>query len=111
LQTTVTGTHHQRMDSETIGTVLLSAAALDDANLDRFKDRMNVLDVYNIPDWQESAARLRDSACDRFEITRSGFNAHINASEAGLVIFTIPHDKGFSATVDGTKAEIIPCDV
>ena len=31
LQTVVTGTHHQRMDSETVGTVLLAAAALDDA--------------------------------------------------------------------------------
>ena len=24
---------------------------------------------------------------------------------------TIPHDKGFSATLDGEKTEIIPCDV
>ena len=111
LQTTLTGAYHQRMDSETVGTVLLAAAALDDANYERFKDRMDVLDVYSIPDWQESAALLRENACDRFEVTRSGFRAHIDASEAGLVVFTIPHDKGFSATVDGAKAEIIPCDV
>lgn len=111
LQTTVTGTHHQRMDSETIGAVLLAAAALDDAYLARFKDRMDVLDVYSIPDWRESAARLRESACDRFETTRSGFTAHIDAKQAGLVVFTIPHDKGFSATLDGEKTEIIPCDV
>ena len=111
LQTTVTGTHHQRMDSETIGAVLLSSATLDDAYLDRFKGRMDVLDVYNIPDWQESVSRLQANACDRFETTRSGFRAHINAKEAGLVIFTIPHDKGFTAAVDGEKAEIIPCDV
>ena len=26
-------------------------------------------------------------------------------------MFTIPYDKGFSAKVDGQKAEIIPCDV
>ena len=111
LQTTVTGTHHQRMDSQTVGSVLLAAAALDDNYLDRFKGRMDVLDVYNIPNWQESASRLQQSACDRFETTSDGFRAHINAQQAGLVIFTIPHDKGFSATVDGKKAEIIPCDV
>ena len=111
LQTTVTGTHHQRMDSETVASVLLAAAALDDAYLDRFKDRMDVLDVHHIPDWQESAARLQQNACDRFETTRSGFTAHIDAKEAGLVVFTIPHDKGFSAMVDGEKTEIIPCDV
>jgi len=94
-----------------VGRVLLSSATLDDAYLDRFKGRMDVLDVYNIPDWQESVRRLKQNACDRFETTRSGFRAHIDAKEAGLVIFTIPHDKGFSATLDGEKAEIIPCDV
>ena len=111
LQTTVTGTHHQRMDGETIGTVLLAAASLDDAYLGRFKDRMQTLDVYAIPDWQESSRRLQQNACDRFDVTSSGFTAHIDAKEAGLVVFTIPHDKGFSASVDGEKAEVIPCDV
>ena len=111
LQTVVTGTHHQRMDSETIGTVLLAAAALGDAELARFEGRLQVLDVHAIPDWQESAARLRENACDRFETRADGFDAHIDAKEAGLVVFTIPHDKGFTATVDGQSAEIIPCDV
>ena len=111
LQTSVTGTHHQRMDSETVGTVLLAAATLDDAHLSRFKDRMDVLDVYSIPSWQESVSRLQQNACDRFELTRSGFTAHIDARQAGLVVFTIPHDKGFTATLDGEKAEIIPCSV
>ena len=111
LQTVVTGTHHQRMDSETIGTVLLAAAALGDAELARFEGRLQVLDVHAIPNWQESAARLRENACDRFETRADGFDAHIDAKEAGLVVFTIPHDKGFTATVDGQAAEIIPCDV
>ncbi len=111
LQTVCTGTHHQRMDSETVGTVLLAAATLDDAYLERFSGRMDRLDVHAIPDWQESVQRLQENACDSFETTGDGFTAHIDAKEAGLVIFTIPHDKGFSATVDGKSAEIIPCDV
>ncbi|MBQ7885865.1 MAG: YfhO family protein [Clostridia bacterium] len=111
LQTTVTGTHHQRMDSGTVGTVLLASAALDDEYLARFRGRMDVLDVYNIPAWQESVSRLQANACDRFTLTDDGFTAHIDAKEAGLVVFTIPHDKGFTATLDGEKAEIIPCDV
>lgn len=111
LQTSVTGTHHQRMDSEAIGTVLLAAATLSDALLPRFADRLQTLDVHAIPEWQESAARLRANACDRFETHDDGFTAHIDAKEAGLVVFTIPYDKGFSATVDEQKAEVIPCDV
>ena len=111
LQTTVTGTHDQRMDAETLGTVLLAAAALDGAQLDALGDRFPRLDVSAIPGWQESVARLRENACDRFETSVRGFTAHIDAAEAGLLVFTIPYDKGFSATVDGQVAEIIPCDV
>ena len=111
LQTTATGTHHQRMDSETVGQVLLAAAALDDTALETYGSRMDRLDVYNIPDWQDSAARLRENACGSFTLTDKGFTAHISAKEAGIVVFTIPFDKGFSATLDGQETEIIPCDV
>lgn len=111
LQTAVTGTHDQRMDSETVAPVLLAAAALDGEALERYAARMERLDVQAIPDWQESAARLRENACDCFETFANGFRAHIDAGQAGLLVFTIPYDKGFSATVDGAAAEIVPCDV
>ena len=109
LQTRVTGTHHQRMDATTVGQVLLAAAALDDEALEKID--LPRLDVQNIPDWQTSAAHLRENACDRFETNPDGFSAHIDAKEAGLLVFTIPYDKGFTATVDGQETEIIPCDV
>lgn len=111
LQTHMTGTHHQRMDAETVGDVMLAAVTLSDAQIDRFAGKLEVLDVYSIPNWQESAARLRENSCDRFTPTASGFTAHIDAKTSGLLVFTIPYDKGFSAKVDGQYAEIIPCDV
>ncbi len=111
LQTVCTGTYHQAMNPETVGDVLLAAVALSDEDLARFSGRMRTLDVQNIPDWRESAARLRENSCDRFETNAEGFTAHIDAQEAGLLIFTIPYDKGFRATVDDEEAEIVPCDV
>ncbi|MGN0995789.1 MAG: YfhO family protein [Candidatus Ventricola sp.] len=111
LQTVCTGTYHQRMDSETVGTVLLAAVTLDDDALARYGERLTRLNVQQIPGWQESAARLQAQACDRFETRADGFTAHITADEAGIVVFTIPHDKGFTAIVDGQRAEIIRCDV
>ena len=111
LQTVCTGTHHQRMDSATVGQVMLAAVALDDDALARYGERLTRLDVQQIPDWRESAARLQAQACDRFETRADGFTAHITADEAGIVVFTIPFDKGFSAAVDGQRTEIIPCDV
>jgi len=111
LQTTCTGTYHQRMDKSSVAPVMLASVTLDNAQYDRYAGCMQILDVHNIPDWQESAARLQANACDRFEATQTGFTAHIDAREAGIVVFTIPYDKGFSAKVDGETAEIIPCDV
>ena len=111
LQTTCTGTYHQRMDSETVPTVMLAAVTLGDDDLAVYRDRMQTLDVYNIPDWSESVARLKQNACDGFDTTANGFIAHIDAKEAGILVFTIPFDKGFSATVDGKKTEIVNCDV
>ena len=110
LQTTCTGLHHQRMDSQTVGTVMLAAAALGDAELERLAGRMDKLDVYAIPAWEESAARLRENSCDRFETTADGFAAHIDAKQPGLLVFTIPYDKGFTAYVDGEKSEVFLCD-
>ena len=111
LQTVCTGDAHQRMDSETVGAVMLAAVTLDDGQLARYGGRMEQLDVYDIPDWQTSAARLRENACHSFETFADGFRAEIDAKEAGLLVFTIPYDKGFSATVDGKPAGIVPCDL
>ena len=72
---------------------------------------MAKLDVYAIPNWQESVARLKENACDSFKTFANGFTAKIDAKDAGMLVFTIPFDKGFSATVDGQKAEIVNCDV
>ena len=111
LQTTCTGTYHQRMDSQTTPTVLLAAATLDDDELAAYQPRMQTLDVGDIPDWQESVARLKQNACNGFDATADGFIAHIDAKEAGILVFTIPFDKGYSAAIDGRQADVIPCDV
>ncbi|MEI3405660.1 MAG: YfhO family protein [Christensenellales bacterium] len=113
LQTVCTGTHHQRMDSETVPTVMLAAVTLEDDALGKYGDRMAKLDVYAIPDWRESVARLKENAYDSFEIFANGFTAKIDAKgRRECRLYTIPFDKGFSATIDaGQKAEIVNCDV
>ena len=111
LQTTCTGTYHQRMDSSTVPTVMLAAVTLSDDDLAVYQSRMQTLDVSNIPDWQTSVERLKQNACDGFDAFADGFIAHIDAKEAGMLVFTIPFDKGFSATIDGQKTGIVNCDV
>lgn len=111
LQTTVTGNYAQPMNEQTTSKTMLAAATLSDSDLERFADRLTRLDVQHIPTWDESAARLRQNSCDSFVTNGSGFTAHIDAKDAGLLVFTIPFDKGFSATVDGESAEILLTDL
>lgn len=111
LQTTFTGSNDQPMNEDTVAPTMLAAAVLYPEDIDAHSDRMQRLDVYAIPDWQESTQRLQQNACDRFETNATGFTAHIDAREAGLLVFTIPYDKGFSAAVDGEAAQIVCCDI
>ena len=111
LQTTFTGTYDQPMNADTVAPTLLAAAAIYPEDRDAYSGRMEMLDVYNIPDWKESVRRLQENACDQFIATPDGFTACIDAKQAGLLVFTVPYDKAFTAMVDGAAAEIIRCDV
>jgi len=111
LQTTFTGVYDQPMNADTVAPTLLAAAALEPEDVAAYAGRMKRLDVNAIPDWQESVRRLQENACDRFTALPDGFSAHIDAKEAGLLVFTVPHDKGFSATIDGGAAEIVRTSV
>ena len=46
-----------------------------------------------------------------FETDSRGFTAKINLEEEKLVFFSVPYEQGFTATVNGEPAEIIPCNV
>ena len=111
LQTVYTGNYDQPMNQETVAPTLLAAATLSSEDIDAYSGRMEKLDVYGIPDWRESVRRLQENACDRFTVTPDGFTAHIQAKEAGLLVFTVPYDKAFTATIDGAPAKIVQCDI
>ena len=53
----------------------------------------------------DCAAR-RASAADSFRQTKTGFTAEIELERKNLVFFSIPYDEGWSAYVNGRKAEI-----
>ncbi|MGN0707315.1 MAG: YfhO family protein [Faecalibacterium sp.] len=52
----------------------------------------------------------RASACDSFTMTNSGFSAHIVLDSEELVFFSVPHDDGFTAFVNGQQTEILRVD-
>ena len=47
------------------------------------------------------------SSCYSFEYDSGGFTAKTNLENETLVFFSVPYDKGWSATVNGVEAEIV----
>lgn len=100
-----------RLSREALGETLLNCAVLGEDGMKLAAGRLPEAEPSAFLPWQEAAARLRENACDRFRTRADGFDAHIDAKAPGLVVFTIPYDKGFSAVVDGTPADVVPCDL
>lgn len=65
-----------------------------------------------MPYW-EFAQNCREraaSACTDFAFDTSGFHATAQMERANLLLFSIPYDRGFSATVDGRPADVERAD-
>lgn len=50
------------------------------------------------------------SACTSFTIQKSGFTAETALDRENLVFFSFPYEKGWTAKVDGQKADIVQAD-
>lgn len=61
-------------------------------------------------DYVQDCAARRADAVGSFTATRTGFTARTNYDRARAVLFTVPYDDGFSATVNGVAAEICKAD-
>ena len=57
-------------------------------------------------DFAQDAARLAETSADSFKTDNYGFSATVNRENRSLVFFSVPYDKGWSATVNGRPAEI-----
>lgn len=55
---------------------------------------------------EENVAARRQYACDQFAIDADGFSAHCDLPREMLMFFSVPYDKGWSATVNGEPAVI-----
>lgn len=94
--------------------ILTNAVVLDEENekifssvLDELEKPRTVFNVYNL---ENAADKLKENACYDFEYDAHGFSAKINTDKSGLVMFSVPYDKGFSAYVNGEERQVIKVD-
>lgn len=57
-------------------------------------------------DMKNDCDRLRATAAKTFKTDKNGFTATVERKKKSLVFFSIPYDKGWSATVNGKKVDI-----
>lgn len=89
--------------------LLLAALHLSEEQIERHKDILSPLPEGAVPDTSEQAlTRLanerREGACDSFVRDKKGFTATILTGNDELVFFSVPYEKGWSATVNGEPA-------
>ncbi len=56
--------------------------------------------------YKESVLQRRENTCDNFEYDSKGFKASITLDKANVVFFSVPMDKGWSATVNGKAVDV-----
>lgn len=101
--------------------LMLKAILLDDEQIEKYGQYMTNLEelkhsgIYNSSavtlSVSESslavdASALRDSAADSFKVDNNGFTASVTRDKKSLVFFSVPYDKGWTATVNGKPIEI-----
>lgn len=59
----------------------------------------------------KDAAHLKESSAISFEINKNGFTATVARENPNLVFFSVPFDEGWTATVNGEKAEIVKANI
>lgn len=62
------------------------------------------------PEFTQWCDQRAASACTEFVPDRNGFHAAAEMENDNLVLFSVPYDKGFSATVDGEPAKVERAD-
>ena len=101
--------------------MMLKAILLDEKQIEKYGDLLQNIEEVELPPFSTEDAttlsltddamrydcdRLRETAATSFAIDRRGFTAEVTREAPNLVFFSVPYDAGWSATVNGEKAEI-----
>lgn len=91
--------------------VLLKAIVLDSDQASRYKDILTAYDPDDDTDFSDEELKKdceerRTYTCSSFSYDNKGFSATITLPSKNLVFFSVPYDKGWTATVNGQPVNI-----
>lgn len=112
----ISRTDYESYDKSSREHILLEAVVLEDDDVERYAGPLIKFEKDQYIDTSETAIELnsndrRNGAATDFKRDNYGFEADINLDEENLVFFSVPHEPGWSVTVNGEKAEVIKANV
>ncbi len=95
--------------------LLLRALVLEDEDAKKYSSYLTelpdaLLDDLHYDSYTQDCADRRAHSCSVFQMNNAGFHAEITLDKANLVFFSVPYDDGFTAYVNGEKADILRVD-
>ena len=90
--------------------LMVKAILLDEKQVDKYGHLLEDVEIdgyyLDSESLSEDSALRRESACDEFSYTKTGFEAKVNLQKENLVFFSVPYDSGFKAYVNGKEVKI-----
>ena len=95
--------------------LLLRALVLTDEDVAQYGEYLtelseDMLNDLHYDSYTQDCADRRAHSCSVFQMNNAGFHAEITLDKANLVFFSVPYDDGFTAYVNGEKADILRVD-
>ena len=95
--------------------LLLRALVLEDEDVKAYGQYLTelpdeMLDELHYDSYTQDCADRRAHSSSVFQMNNAGFHAEITLEKQNLVFFSVPYDDGFTAYVNGEKADILRVD-
>ena len=95
--------------------LLMRALVLEDEDVAQYGKYLTelpdaMLDELHYDSYTQDCADRRAHSCSVFQMNNAGFHAEITLEKQNLVFFSVPYDDGFTAYVNGEKADILQVD-
>ena len=91
--------------------ILMHAVVLDEEEIEKNSDILakssTESNILTKLDYETTAKKKAESSCQSFEYDTNGFTAKNTLDKESLVFFSVPYTEGWSAEVNGEKADIV----
>ena len=102
----------EEYSNENRANLMLNAIMLTDKQVEKYgymfkniEENMGVIDFSN-QGIEKACDDLRKTSASKFKVDNGGFTANVTRKKDTLVFFSVPYDKGWSATVNGKPCKI-----